>query len=206
MSSRTASSEIPGWYFELQANVLRQLPRPGEIDATTAQGWVENQKALKKVLADALLPKANNVIEKTYKVVFDYSQSLASMIKAGKYDWFNDHITDKHFSLEGEGQQEAELVLVHLDRDATTKEVREYMKEQGLEPAKIEHLLAFGTTYPELQRQFPIIALGSSFVDARGSRGCPCLDCGHDGRELNLDWNDDGDRWHDSCRFLAVRK
>ena len=50
------TASIPGWYVEFQANVLRQLPRTGEIDSTTAEGWNRNQKALKNVLAGALLP------------------------------------------------------------------------------------------------------------------------------------------------------
>jgi hypothetical protein len=56
MKNDGTASSIPGWYIELQANVLRQLPRPGQIDQAIAEGWNSNQKTLKKVLADALLP------------------------------------------------------------------------------------------------------------------------------------------------------
>ena len=52
----STASEVPGWYIELQAALLRQAPRPGEIDQLTARGWTDNQKGLKKVLADCLLP------------------------------------------------------------------------------------------------------------------------------------------------------
>ena len=54
--SSTALSEIPGWYIEFQAALLRQAPRPGEIDQVTAEGWAGNQKGLKKNLAGCLLP------------------------------------------------------------------------------------------------------------------------------------------------------
>ena len=145
-------------------------------------------------------------MEKIYKVVVDYSKSLAETIKAGKYGWVDDYITTKGFELQGAGQHEVELVLVDLDRDAITTEVREYMKEQGLEPAKIEHLLAFGATNPELQRQFPIVALGSSFVRGNGYRRCPTLGSDDGKRELSLYWDDNDDRWDDDCRFLAVGK
>ncbi len=47
---------VPGWWIEMQASVLRQLPRPGEIDVITAQGWTDNQRALKKVLKKCLVP------------------------------------------------------------------------------------------------------------------------------------------------------
>jgi hypothetical protein len=50
---RTASKvpEIPGWYIEFQANVLRQLPRPGEIDRVTAEACNRSQAVLKAALA-----------------------------------------------------------------------------------------------------------------------------------------------------------
>ncbi len=61
--SNQTSIEIPGWYVELQAATLRQLPRPGsgpgQIDQTTAQGWTKNQAGLKTNLAQCLLPPSN---------------------------------------------------------------------------------------------------------------------------------------------------
>jgi len=57
----TALNEVPGWYIEFQAAILRQAPRPGEIDQTTAEGWTSNQKGLKKNLAGCLLPQTSVV-------------------------------------------------------------------------------------------------------------------------------------------------
>jgi hypothetical protein len=142
----------------------------------------------------------------TYKVVVDYGKTLTEMIKLGKYAWVNDDISDKHFPIQGAGTQEAELVLVHLNREATTKEVLEHLNALGLEPAKVEHLLAFGAAYPEIQKEFPIVALGSIWVGDVGYRGCPFLDFGDGKRGLDLRWRDDDDHWRDDCRFLAVRK
>jgi len=53
----TASPDFPKWYIEFQVALLRQAPRPGEIDQTTALGWKDNQESLKKNLADCLLPQ-----------------------------------------------------------------------------------------------------------------------------------------------------
>jgi hypothetical protein len=55
MKNETAF-EFPAWYLEFQTAVLKQLPRPGDIDQTTALGWERNQKALKKLLTKVLLP------------------------------------------------------------------------------------------------------------------------------------------------------
>lgn len=55
MKNETPFEEF-AWYINFQAAVLKQLPRPDEIDQVTALGWERNQKALKKNLAGALLP------------------------------------------------------------------------------------------------------------------------------------------------------
>ena len=57
----TALNEVPGWYIEFQAALLRQAPRPGEIDQMTAEGWTSNQEGLKKNLANCLLPQTSVV-------------------------------------------------------------------------------------------------------------------------------------------------
>jgi hypothetical protein len=59
----TALTEVPGWYIEFQAALLRQAPRPGEIDQTVAEGWTSNQKGLKKNLAGCLLPPTSVTVE-----------------------------------------------------------------------------------------------------------------------------------------------
>ncbi len=45
-----------GWYMNFLADVIQQLPRPGQIDETTAQGWHQNKRGLKRVLLRALTP------------------------------------------------------------------------------------------------------------------------------------------------------
>ncbi|MDD5340844.1 MAG: hypothetical protein PHC97_00170 [Patescibacteria group bacterium] len=142
----------------------------------------------------------------TYRVVVDYGKTLTEMIKLGKYAWVNDDISDKHFPVQGVGQQEAELVLVHLNKDATTKEALAHLDGLGLKPASIEHLLAFGAANPDVQREFPIVALGSVWVDAFGNRSCPYLNFTDGERKLFLYWFGGDGHWGACCRFLAVRK
>ncbi|MBN1325810.1 hypothetical protein JW977_02410 [Candidatus Falkowbacteria bacterium] len=186
---------------------------------------------LVKQIAELIMSGRQKVSD-TYKVVVDYSKSLTEMIQLGNYGYVNDDITDRHFPIQGSGQHEAELVLVHLNKDATTKEVLvqgsgQYeaelvlvhlnkdattkevlanLDEMGLKPAKIEHQLALGALRPELQKEFPIVALGSVWVDGRGDRHYPYLDFNDDKRKLRLDWDARGSHWYDYCRFLALRK
>ncbi len=109
-----------------------------------------------------------------FPISVDYSQSLADMIKAGKYDWTNSEMTEKKFPLKGDGVVERTLMLCHFDRMMTSEQVIEANQVGGVEPATIEDLLAFGAMYPEAQRKYPIIALGSSAL-VRGGRFVPCL-------------------------------
>ena len=133
----------------------------------------------------------------------DYGQSLEQMIAAGNYDWTNSDITAKRFSPKGEGTEQFEAKIFHFDRNISSEAAVEAIKVAGWEPGKIEHLLAFGAKYPEEQRKYPIIGLGS-VAKVDGYRYVPDLDEGGRERDLDLDWWDDV--WSDGCRFLAVRK
>ncbi|MFH1621226.1 MAG: hypothetical protein ABIB04_04030 [Patescibacteria group bacterium] len=99
--------------------------------------------------------------------------------------------------------REVAFEYVHLDRDASTDEVLAEMDRKGLRPALYEELLGFAEKYPDEQRKYPIVALGSeAYVD--GDRYVACLWDDYDGRNLYLHWLDDG--WDGIVRFLAVRK
>lgn len=150
-----------------------------------------------------------NFLEKkliVYRVVINYAQTLTDMIKAGEYDKFDTYdINDRNYGLQGAGQIKVDLVLVHLYKTATTDEILKYMQSQNLDPAKIEHLLAFGFLYPEIQELFPIFALGSAWVDPidrHSVASYPCLSAYNGLRELRHG----GGTWGYSCHFLAILK
>jgi len=131
-------------------------------------------------------------------------RSVKEAIAAGKYDYVNDNINGKNFQAHESDFGDKYLVPVWFDVLATSGDVvREMEKSMNLRPATLMELLAFGEKYPDEQRKFPIIALGSSCV-IDGRRSVPCLN-GHDfNRELGLGYWDGG--WHACYRFLAVRK
>ena len=149
-------------------------------------------------------PHSVNAKPGQYVVSVDYGMSLAGMIVAGQYDWKNSDINAKNFPVAGEGVVETKLELIHLNKVASTDEVEAYLEKNGLRPATLAELLAFGAMFPEIQREFPVIALGSSWVDPDGNRDVPCLNWNGSERYLNLYW--DGSDWYEICRFLAVRK
>jgi len=156
------------------------------IDALVA--WIRNESV------------ANSA---TYPITVDYGQNLAQMIEVGKYDWVNSDITAKNFPTKGKGKDNLETEIVHFGRSMSSEQVLADLDKMGLRPATLPELLAFGAKHPELQRQFPIVALGSVSL-VHGNRGVAYLY--HDEREryLFLDWFDCD--WYDYVRFLAVRK
>lgn len=152
---------------------------------------------------DLVVTGAENIV--SYPITIDYEQSLEEMVKAGAYDWKNSDITSEHFLIDGNGVVERTTDLVHFNRSISTDDALAELDKQGFRPATIEELLAFGSTNPEIQRQFPIIALGSVWTSRHGSRFVTYLDRDGSRRRLGLYWFVDDD-WYDDCRFLAVRK
>jgi hypothetical protein len=99
--------------------------------------------------------------------------------------------------------REVAFECVHLNRDASTDEVLAEMDRKGLRPALFEELLGFAEKYPDEQRKYHIVALGSETrVDGRRYVACLWSDGG--GRSLRLFWV--GRDWDGRDRFLAVRK
>lgn len=143
----------------------------------------------------------------TYTIAVDYSRSLEEMIAAGQYDSVNGNITPDHFPIRGQGKQEVDVTLFHFNRDMESALVIAEMDKAGYRPALIGELLALGESHPDLQREFPIIALGSrwqiphdtiSRVPELGLRSSSGV------RYLNAVWLEG--KWDDNCRFGAVRK
>ena len=204
MAHGTASTKMSVSQFrEFSGAVLRSLP--DDLEETVVQGWIENQESLRKVLREALAPNGEPVtsVGPTYPVTINYGLTLEEMIAAGRYYWKNDDITAKHFPVKGEGTKEVVTKLIHFNKYMESDDVLRELDQRGLRPATIEELLAFGAKYPELQRQFPIVALGSVWRRL-GYRHVPYL-WGHAfERNLYLFWFES--RWRGPFRFLALRK
>ena len=201
-----------GQFREFAGAVLRSLP--DDFDPTTAQGWIENQESLARVLRETLLPdgkpaglpaEASTQAGNIYHLSVDYGRSVEDGVRAGRYDWAtSDDINSRNFPTKRKGTAEVEVELVHFNRGISTDEALGELDRMGYRPAEVHELLAFGEKYPKVQREFPIVALGSVWQDRNGDRSVPCL--GRDGSErgLSLDWVEDD--WYEVYRFAAVRK
>ena len=144
-----------------------------------------------------------DVAVSSFSVTVNYDLSVESMVAHGKYDWKDDNITTKNFPTTRKGEANLVLELVHFNKALTSEEVLKELDKRGLRPAELHELLAFGEKYPDIQRQLPVIALGSVWQYWDGDRYVPYLRDGGE-RDLDLYWIDYG--WGEDCRFAAVRK
>lgn len=151
-----------------------------------------------------LATKMVGAVRDGFHIVVDYSKSLADMILAGAYDWVNSDITSEHFPVKGKGKVELNPELVHYGQGMSSDEIVQDMDKRGLRPGTLAELLAFGAKYPDKQREFPIVALGSVWQVRDGNRFVAFLHSNDSKRKLFLNvW--DGD-WCGGYRFLAFRK
>jgi hypothetical protein len=193
--------EEKGVTGELVQNELLGKGRLADLAEAIVRGTVPDRETLRKLLG---------LLAVAFRFIVDYTLSLSDMIKAGKYDWVNGNITDANFPrTKGKGLavgQSAETIdaeLIHFNRDISSDSAVAEMDKMGYRPATIEELLAFGASNPDIQKQFPIVALGSSCV-VHGSRRVVYLHGDGSERALDLSWWDDD--WRGDYQFLAVRK
>ena len=145
--------------------------------------------------------------EENITLTVDYSRTVEQMIAGGNYGWKNSDITEKNFPLPTKllGKKiTASTKLFHFERSISSEDAISEMNKAGFRPATLAELLALGEAHPELQKEFPIVALGSVWRDERGDRLVPVLYFDDDGRELGLNWL--GFDWDDNYRFFGVRK
>ncbi|MEX1112291.1 MAG: hypothetical protein WEC84_02405 [Candidatus Andersenbacteria bacterium] len=188
---------------KVSSDQLQRLLEGGFIaDLLEANGNLEREAFRKFLGLGNLYP---TVTELTGVALPESSITFGDRIADGKYDWINDDITEKRFPLSLPGGPR-QLAVVHFGRLVnSSQEVEQWAANNGYEVALIDDLLAVGShpEYKELQRQFPVIALGSSAVIG-GRRFVPYLYGNDSERDLYLYWYDYD--WFVSCRFLLFRK
>jgi hypothetical protein len=91
---------------------------------------------------------------------------------------------------------------VRIRSNGTTEEVLSEIAKRGLRPAQYVELLGFAEKYPDEQRKFSIVALGSTSY-TRGAVRVPYLRYGNG---FGLGMRLLSSHWRDADRFLAVRE
>lgn len=138
-------------------------------------------------------------------VCVDYNKSLEQMIEMGKYDDIDESIEASNFPIQKTGIAVCDLTLIQFD-DVITDDTRakEALDRMVLRPATLPELLALGEQHPNLQLQFPIVALGSRAFNISDTANIPCLNSRGNERVLILDQTELG--WAECTHFAAVHK
>ena len=96
-----------------------------------------------------------------YRLTIDYDLSIERLKAEGRYDWSNVEITSQHFPSKETGERQVEVAIVPIGRYDTIDRVVASLGTEGIRPATLTELLAVGAQFPDLQREWSIIAFGS---------------------------------------------
>ena len=142
----------------------------------------------------------------SFTLVANYGTKLEDQGKEGRYDYVNPNFTSANFPTELTGTVNLENGrLVHFGRDMSTEAALKKLDEMGLRPGNAHELAAFGIKFPEVQRDYPIVALGGKRWQSPDDGECVAyLSRWLGERELGLSVV--ADDWCVSYRFLAFPK
>ena len=119
---------------------------------------------------DVLVNKIADVIAITarkpgdvFPLSVNYDLPLVEAIEFGRYQGVHTSITSQNFPSKKRGQAWLEIILVQYDRRMTSEGVLSELDKEGLRAAELPEFLAFGAEYPEVQRRFCVIGLGSAW-------------------------------------------
>lgn len=192
------------------AELVEQLKAQGgtgsELSTVSGDGNITADIA--RVIICASLPGGV-----AYPVTVDYADLLSRgktdderfrfLIEQGRYDWVNWDILKAGFTIKGTGSITTAFGLYWAKRDISSDKLIAEIDPLEFRPATAVETLAFGAKYPDIQRKFPVIGLGS-VGQLYGGRRVLYLDHGGTERGCHLNWYDYG--WDGNCRFLVAHK
>ncbi|MBM3206497.1 MAG: hypothetical protein FJZ43_02660 [Candidatus Staskawiczbacteria bacterium] len=102
------------------------------------------------------------VVVEEPSIFIQCKRTLREVLEAGCYDYLdNDLVNQKFISKEEQCGKHYICKPYYFDQVMEADQVEAKMKLDGYRPATIMALLSFGEKNPDLQRNFPIFALGS---------------------------------------------
>lgn len=152
--------------------------------------------------------KEINSKNKFIAINIDYNKSVSEMISLGKYDFVNPFFRKIIFYYFNNSmninKQTIIAKLFFFNSFIKSNEAIKKIDKVAFRPATLFELLTLGYLYPNLQNQFPIVALGTT-IKNNGMKFVPALiSINKNKRILALFWNEC--EWFSSFRFLGVSK
>lgn len=185
-------------------SLLGKIKNRGHSEQDILRVVDQQGDGLLEKVADVLTEATHTPPREVYPIQVNYDLPLRDAIDAGDYQAVNASITGDNFPQARHGHASLEIFLMRFVGRMTSEEVINALSKEDLRPADLPEFLAFGAAYPQEQRRFSIICLGSVWQDKKHYRNVPCLYEASEARSLDLHWWDDG--WYSYSRFAAVRK
>lgn len=178
-----ASKLEAGQLAELGAKILRQLPHiPGLSE--TAQGWIENELALRNALTSVLVPSNSFKYDKAKE-----GWTLLEDVPSSTLPFTPDFVK---FLKSGESSVNGNVMRQRA------KELNANLGQRDL-----EWLLGNPHLIPESERGHYLVATGTVWRGSGGLRGVPCLGWGGVGWSLHFYWL--GFDWDGIVRLVCQR-
>ena len=184
-------------------SLLEKIKKRGFSEKEILQVAADQGDQLLDKFADVIAQAARKPRE-TFPVSVNYDLTVEQAIEAGDFQAVSANITGRNFSWTRKGQANVEIVLVRFDHRMSSPDVVRELDDEDMRAAELPELLAFAAAYPDVQRKFSVVGLGSIWRDRKGYANVPCLYTASEGRYLDLHWWDDG--WYSYSRFAALRK
>jgi len=127
-----------------------------------------------------------------FYIEVDFNCSMEILVVRGNYSSTNPHVTSKNFPSDKTGIETFHVCMIQFNEEVEipVKEVREVIRELYCREADAKELLTFGIQYPKIQKECPIIGLGSIWNDPDGRQDVVALNADESGlfRTLELAW------------------
>jgi len=152
------------------------------------------------------MSKAELSVTGAYRVCIAPDQTIEKLLETGHYEFISPYMRELQFpraDYRVSRDEVHEIELVYFGHDISTDDALKELDKRGLRPANAVELLAFGASFPDVQREFPVVALGQVFPYPHGSRNVVALGSLGEPRCVFV-WP--AHDWYDRCRFAAIRK
>ena len=116
---------------------------------------------------------------------------FSELVILGNYDRIDKKIHRRHFIKPGVPNKKVNLEIMNYNKPTTLKamqEEREDLAEKGFRGANIYEILTFGIQHPEVQREFPILAMKAETNRVMGYKGILALQQKNGERHLSIVW------------------
>lgn len=140
-------------------------------------------------------------VSKSYKITVDRSKPVDQLINEAKLNYVNSSVTSENFPITDKGISKIDIKLINFSKATEFKEILRKVKKRNFVPISISELLAFSESFPEVQREFPIVAPGT--VWKGNIDRVPVLWGGSGGRSLFLLWK--SYNWLPGFRFAVTK-